>query len=89
MLGEASVNSEPFDKDVQAMAPQYEAIAAAIEVDADGRVTAGSADAVLAIGTASVKKPLAPENTNCKSCNTAKGCGPLNAVKNCATTLRT
>jgi len=71
------------------MAPQYEAVAAAIEVDADGRVTAGSAHAGLARRTASVKKPISAENTNCKTCNTAKGCGPLNGVKNCATTLRT
>jgi hypothetical protein len=83
------VNSEPSDEQIQAMTPRYEAVAAAIEVDADGRVTTANAQAVLAIRSTLVRKPLAPENTNCKSCNTAKGCGPLNGVKNCAATLRT
>jgi hypothetical protein len=82
------VDSEPSDEYVQAMTARYASVAAAIEVDADGRVTAGTAHDVQAIRTASVYKAPAGGNTNCKECNTAKGCGPLNYSKHCAALRR-
>jgi hypothetical protein len=82
------VNSKASDEYVQAMTARYASVAAAIEVDADGRVTARTADGVQAIKTASVYKTPTGGNTNCKECNTAKGCGPLNYAKHCAALRR-
>lgn len=83
------MNKESFDEDVQAMTTRDEEVAAAIEVDADGRVTVENAHAAAAARAAYLNRPLTGANTNCKSCNTAKGCGPLNGVKNCAAKLST